>query len=43
MDIVVAMIAFFALVASWFVLPSAPPALAKATAQAPSEALAPAA
>jgi hypothetical protein len=35
------MIAFIALVASWFVLPSSPPATAKA--HAPSDALAPAA
>jgi hypothetical protein len=42
-DIVIAMIAFIALVASWFVLPSSPPAIAAATAHAPSETLAPAA
>jgi hypothetical protein len=42
-DIVFAMISFFVLVASWFVLPSAPPSVAKAAAQAPSEVLAPAA
>ncbi len=37
MEIVVSMIAFFALVASWFVLPSAPRAVA--TALTPSEPL----
>jgi hypothetical protein len=42
MDIVFSMIAFFALVASWFVLPSAPPARA-IPKPVPSEALAPAA
>jgi hypothetical protein len=40
-DTVIAMIAFIALVASWFVLPSSPPAIA--TAHAPSETLVPAA
>jgi hypothetical protein len=41
-DIVFSLVAFFVLVASWFVLPSAPPAtLAKKTAT--NESLAPAA
>ena len=44
MDIVFALIAFFALVASWFVLPSAPRALVTEKQQpAPVETLAPAA
>ena len=42
MEIMLSMIAFFALVASWFVLPSAPPTRAVAT-KAPAEVLAPAA
>ena len=41
MDILFSMIAFFALVASWFVLPSAPKTLT--TSAAPAEVLAPAA
>lgn len=40
MDTVIAMIAFFALVASWFVLPSAPRVIARKTKPAASEALA---
>ena len=45
MDIVFALIAFFALVATWFVLPAAPRTAKLATAQQTpsSEALAPAA
>jgi hypothetical protein len=42
MDIVFSMIAFFALVATWFALP-ATPRTAKAPSLAPTEALAPAA
>jgi hypothetical protein len=44
-DVVFALIAFFALVASWFVLPAAPRTLTLETAQQPqqAEALAPAA
>jgi hypothetical protein len=41
MDTVISMIAFFALVATWFVLPSSPPA--PAVSHAPAEVLAPAA
>jgi hypothetical protein len=40
-DVIIAMIAFLALVVSWFVLPSSPPATA--IALAPSETLVPAA
>ncbi|HEX3465473.1 MAG TPA: hypothetical protein VHS78_15600 [Candidatus Elarobacter sp.] len=43
MDIVIAMIAFFALVASWFVLPSSPRVAGARTKTATSEALAQAA
>ena len=43
MDILFSMIAFFALVASWFVLPSAPPASVTAKKAPSSEVLAPAA
>ena len=43
MDIVIAMIAFFALVASWFVLPSSPRAAGAETKTVTSEALAQAA
>ena len=42
MDILLSMIAFFALVASWFVLPSAAPASVTAKAT-PAEILVPAA
>ena len=42
MDILFSMIAFFALVVSWFVLPAAPRTV-QAPSLAPSEALAPAA
>ena len=44
MDILISMIAFFALVASWFVLPATAPALATATSTTTTgESLAPAA
>ena len=43
MDILISMIAFFALVASWFVLPASAPAGATAKPTTTSEALAPAA
>jgi hypothetical protein len=42
-DIVVALIAFFALVASWFVLPSSPPVAGAETKAAVPETLAQAA
>gem|GEM_PF-2442703 len=38
MELIASMIAFFALVAAWFVLPSAPPAL-ETRAQSVAEAL----
>ncbi len=38
MEIIASLVAFFALVAAWFVLPSAPPAL-QARAQSVPEAL----
>jgi hypothetical protein len=43
MDIVVSMIAFFALITTWFVLPASPRTVAVATHAPPAETLAPAA
>ncbi len=31
MELIASMVAFFALVAAWFILPSAPPAIASST------------
>jgi len=42
MDVIFSMIAFFALVTTWFVLPASP-RTAKASPHVPAEALAPAA
>ena len=39
MEIVASMVAFFALVAAWFVLPSAPPPMREARPQSVPEAL----